>query len=258
MLLKCVTVNMRGLCGNAKRAAFYEFIRQKAYDIVLVQETHMANEEVIKRAKRDWEGLSFWGKGEVNSKGVAVLFRKNLDIAIRKTEEGDNGRFLRIDGLLFGHKICIINVYLPNDAMQRKDFIDSLLMRIQTTDPMIIGGDFNFIMDNDLDWQAIGKEHADRRTKSYHMTSVKFFQHIIDVYRLYDVFRVFAPDKREFTFTSIQSRNSTRLDRFYVSRIDKSCIRDVEHSTVIWTDHKAVVMKLEFKGRDLGKGILEM
>jgi exonuclease III len=157
------------------------------------------------------------------------LFRKDFDVVIRKTEEGDNGRFLKIDGLIFGHRICIVNVYLPNDATQRKEFIDSLVVRLQSTDPMIIGGDFNFIMDCDLDWQAIGKGGADRRTKSYHITSVKFFQHLINVYRLYDAFRVFAPDKREFTFTSAQSHNSTRLDRFYVTRIDKSSIRKVEH-----------------------------
>jgi exonuclease III len=56
MLLKIVTINMRGLCGNVKRAAFYEFIRQKAYDIVLVQETHMADDDVIKRAKKSGKG----------------------------------------------------------------------------------------------------------------------------------------------------------------------------------------------------------
>jgi exonuclease III len=147
MLLKLITINMRGLCGNTKRAAFFEFLRQKAFDIVLVQETHMANDDIIKRAKKEWEGLSFWSKGEVNSKGVAVLFRQNLDIAIRKTEEGDDGRFLRIDGLIFGKKICIVNVYLPNDATQRKEFIELLMLRLQSVDPMIVGGDFNFIMD---------------------------------------------------------------------------------------------------------------
>jgi hypothetical protein len=39
-----------------------------------------------------------------------------------------------------------------------------------------------------------------------------------------------------------------------VSRIDKSCIREVEHLPIIWTDHKAVFMKLDLKGRDMGKG----
>jgi exonuclease III len=207
MLLKCITINMRGLCGNSKRAAFFEFVRQKAYDIVLLQETHMANDDIIKRAKKEWEGLSFWGKGEINSKGVAVLFRQNLDITIRKMEDGENGRFLRIDCLIFGQRICIINVYLPNDAMQRKEFIDSLMMRMQSVDPMIIGGDFNFIMDCDLDRQALGKMHGDRRIKFYHTTSVKFFQQLINVYNLIDVFRAVAPDKREFTFTSVQSNN---------------------------------------------------
>jgi hypothetical protein len=71
---------------------------------------------------------------------------------------------------------------------------------------------------------------------------------------LFDAFRVVAPDKKEFTFTSIQSHNSTRLDRFYISRMDRSSVREVEHLPIIWTDHKAVVMKLDVKGRDMGKG----
>jgi hypothetical protein len=49
------------------------------------------------RAKKQWEGLSFWAKGELNSKGVAVLSRRNLDIAIRKVEDEGDGLFLKLD-----------------------------------------------------------------------------------------------------------------------------------------------------------------
>jgi hypothetical protein len=67
--------------------------------------------------------LSFWAKGELNSKGVAVLSRRNLDIAIRKVEDGGDGRFLRLDCLIYGQRVCIVNVYLPNDSVERRDFI---------------------------------------------------------------------------------------------------------------------------------------
>jgi exonuclease III len=156
----------------------------------------MASDEIIKRAKKQWEGLSFWVKGEPNSKGVAVLCRRNLDITIRKVEDGGDGRFFTLDCLIYGQRVRIANVYLTNDAVQRKELIESLTMRVQSVDPMIIGGDFNFIMDIDLDRHAVGQTHTDRRVKSYHTTSVKVFQQLILVYNLIDVFRVFAPDKK--------------------------------------------------------------
>jgi exonuclease III len=121
-------------------------------------------------------------------------------------------------------------------------------MRVQSVDLMIIGGDFNFIMNIDLYRQALGQTHTETRVKSYHMTSVKAFEQLILVYKLIDVFRSFDPDKKEFTFTSDQYNTSTRLDRIYVSRINKTCILDVEHVPMIWTDHKAVCLKLKLEG----------
>jgi hypothetical protein len=169
-------------------------------------------------------------------------------------EDGGDGRFLKLDCLIYGQRVCIVNVYLPNDAVERRDFIESFMMRVQSVDTMIIGGDFNFIMNIDLDRQALGQTHTGRRVKSYHTTSVKAFEQLILIYKLIDVFRFFAPDKKEFTFTSDRYNTSTRLDRIYVSRINNTCILDVEHVPMIWTDHEAVCLKLKLEGRQLGKG----
>jgi exonuclease III len=77
-------------------------------------------------------------------------------------------------------------------------------MCVQSVDLMIIGGDFNFIMNIDFDRQALGQTHTERTVKSYHTTAVKVFEQLIPVYKLIDVFRSFAPDKKEFTFTNDQ------------------------------------------------------
>lgn len=54
------------------------------------------------------------------------------------------------------------------------------------------------------------------------------------------MFRVFAPDKKELTHYNDSYKASTRLDRFYISRLGKDNIVNVEHVPVIQTDHKAV------------------
>jgi exonuclease III len=76
------SINIRGLCDQAKRSAFYEYIRQKQFDVIFVQETHMCDDETIQRAKKQWSGTSHWIKGEPNSKGVAILFRKGMDVKL--------------------------------------------------------------------------------------------------------------------------------------------------------------------------------
>jgi exonuclease III len=91
MLLKCISVNMRGLCGNSKRAAF--LIILKFYDVVLVQETHMMSDEIIKRAKEQWEGLSFWAKGELNRKGWRCYVDGIWILRYRRWKMGETGDF---------------------------------------------------------------------------------------------------------------------------------------------------------------------
>jgi hypothetical protein len=61
-----------------------------------------------------------------------------------------------------GFKLSFVNVYMPNDAVGRNEFIDNLTMRLNMSNPFIMCGDFNFIMDTDLDLRASSLSFAHR------------------------------------------------------------------------------------------------
>jgi exonuclease III len=152
--INITSINVRNLCGQAKSTAFYQYVQEKHLDVILIQETHMCDDQLIDRAKKQWLGTSYWIKGEPNSKGVAVLFRKRLDVLVQNEIDGRDGHFLRLDCLIMGFKLSVVNVYMPNDAVKRNEFIDNLTMRLNMSNAFILCGDFNFIMDIDLDLRA--------------------------------------------------------------------------------------------------------
>lgn len=48
--------------------------------------------------------------------------------------------------MILGFKLSIVNVYLPNDAVERNEFVEDLTMRLMSN-PFVLCGDFNFITD---------------------------------------------------------------------------------------------------------------
>jgi hypothetical protein len=53
----------------------------------------MCDNQIIQRAKKQWSGTSCWIKGEPNSYGVAILFRRGLDVLVQNEFHGCDGRF---------------------------------------------------------------------------------------------------------------------------------------------------------------------
>jgi exonuclease III len=136
--INIIWINVRGLCGQAKRTAFYQYVQEKQFDVTLIQETHMCDDHLIHRAKKQWLGTSYWIKGEPNSTGVAILFRKRFDVLVQNEIDGRDGRFLRLDCLIMGFKLSIVNVYMQNDAVKRNEFIDNLTMRLNMSNHFIL------------------------------------------------------------------------------------------------------------------------
>jgi hypothetical protein len=57
--------------------------------------------------------------------------------------------------MIHGKKCSIFNVYLSKDARERKTFIEEMLMRLNKSNPFMLGGDFNFVSDIDLDRKGV-------------------------------------------------------------------------------------------------------
>ena len=111
---------------------------------------------------------------------------------------GNEGRSIAATIRWAGHTIRVVNVYLPNIPADRQRFITSCVLPLVTSLPngaqLILGGDFNFVIDPEMDRLRLPGLRASRPADPtvMHWTT--------NMPQLTDVFRARHPDRREFTW----------------------------------------------------------
>ena len=83
-------------------------------DIALLQETHStkSSENIW---KSEWGGKGYFSHDTSNSKGVCILFRKNLDFALHNVKKDTSGRVLCLDMEIDNTRFTLCNIYAPNN-----------------------------------------------------------------------------------------------------------------------------------------------
>ena len=67
------TFNVDGLRTNEKRNKISQYLTNSQYDIILLQETHVQIEDILKW-KQEWGNYSIWNPGNSNQTcGVGIL-----------------------------------------------------------------------------------------------------------------------------------------------------------------------------------------
>ena len=124
MQLGIASLNCRGLNKNIKRKRIFQ--KCKEFDIICLQETHITKDNG-ELWKTEWGGNLYFSEGTANSKGQIILINRKLDFdqinIVVKTE-----RLLGISIKLKNEteSFYIINVYGPNNDLEKPSFIDSL------------------------------------------------------------------------------------------------------------------------------------
>ena len=96
--MRLVALNVNGIRNDNKRERLFKWLVSKPYDLYLIQETH-CTDEVEEKWKRQWKGVSLWNNGDSNSRGVAMLFKQDLDankISIRNIRRDANEELKRL------------------------------------------------------------------------------------------------------------------------------------------------------------------
>ena len=175
--------------------------------IVLLQETHLTSGEVI-RLRRRWQGQVFVANFSSHARGVAILIHKSIPFQVNTTTLDPGGRFIILQGSLFGQNLILVNVYGPNkDEPQFYNNIFPTLASLRGD--IIIGGDFNCALNPDFDRNG--------NQVSSHNQSRKIILNFMEELGLCDVWRERNPDKREFSCYSTTHKTFSRLDFFLFS-----------------------------------------
>ena len=255
--LGVATFNVNGINSRDKRIKVFEWLKLKHESVIFLQETH-STPEAEKQWEREWGGRIFFSHGKSNSTGVAILVKTALSGAEPIKIERDNvGRCILVDLKVEDIPFRFVNFYGPNK--DETAFLEDTFKKAysnKTHDNIIIGGDFNTVMDNKLDLS--NSVSGGRRTHANKKSQLLLNALVYDC-NLVDIFRSLNPTDLLYSHVNKKSRTQSRLDFFL---IDKSLegITECEYSHGINSDHSYV--SLAVKGEQLkrgrGMGILEV
>ena len=249
MYINLHSFNCRGLQDYTKRRKIFHYMRSLQSDIIFLQETHCdVNDEKLWRSQ--WGEYAYFASFTSNSRGLAILIRNSVSMKIKSVIKDPNGRFLILDVLLncdhIPLSITLANVYAPNN--DDPEFLNEVISEVDVIDNpfLIIGGDFNAVISS-LDYQGSKQMHANIKARD----TLTFW---MEVYGLYDVWRLFHPNIRKYTRHQKSPKALSRLDFFLVSGSLLELCNKTQILPGIQSDHSVVSLRFDCKSPQKGKG----
>ena len=245
--MKCITYNVNGLGLSDKRRAIFHYLHKKQHDIMFLQETH-SKKSSVKRWWTKW-GSKFWvAHGKQSSKGVAILFRKELNPTIHNVIASDEGRYVIIYCTINRKKFLLGNIYAPN--LDNPDFFKKVFKELEAfaAEYTIIGGDMNLGIEPELDRRGYGKNTNNDNSARW------LAQHLIAT-DLIDCWRHFCPDKSGFTWRRLRPKPVfSRLDYLFVSEQLLQYVTKTKINPGFRSDHSIVEIQIAFEPHVKGPG----
>ena len=250
MVLSVMSINVTGINNCAKRQKLFYYLRRKKYDVIYLQETH-SSPKVEKFWRSQWGGRAFFTHGESNSRGAAILLRKNLGLSVKFLHKDEDGRFIALEVEYEMLNFVFANIYAPN--VDDKVFFTEITDRIAKIpiDFKIMGGDFNLVLDVDKD-----KEGGKAVTHTHSVSVLKTFmqsENMIDVWRtqhLYDQTYTWYRKKPEFI--------QCRLDFFLISKMLLPLCMNSDILASFMSDHARITLSLEINNDKRGPGFWKL
>lgn len=238
------SMNARGLGNKFKRNQVFLWLKNQAGAIYFIQETH-STDTSEKLWSDEWGDTIYFCHGNSNSRGVCILMN-NLDLDIHKQYQDDNGRVLILDTTINGQKFTLANIYGPND--DNPTFFEKIENALCEFDceSVIIGGDFNFVFDVNIDKKGgrkVTKVHAKQIVNS-----------IMDSFDLVDIWREKHPNLQQFTWRSHNPSIQCRLDYFLISFNLFAQIDKCEISPGFKSDHSLIKINIVPTNEARGRG----
>ena len=177
--------------GKKKRRKFFQYVHQRNFDIILLQETHSCEGDE-KRWRSEFGGETLFSHGTKESRGVMICFRKKCPVQVRSVKRDEDGRSLFCEVRFEDTNLCVANVYAPNQDKPdffRRLFGDFMVFaeKIEGGSEGVIAGDLNLVLD--LEKDKVGG------TDKTHDKSAKIVQSLMDDENMIDIWRLMNPDE---------------------------------------------------------------
>ena len=238
--LNIATLNINGMKSYTKQSDLLQLMKTHLFDIVFLQETHVDSISLANAIKSRFDCDAYWSLGHNRSSGVGILLSPNLKTKIQKFDTDLDGRCLSIDLLINENPYRLINIYAPNNEKDRKQFFNDLSKYLVCNRNLILGGDFNCILNPKYDKIGKGANSQAGCIGSKELSS------LCNDYNITDIFRHLNPHMFATTWHSPISKDiHTRLDRFYVSKSLISKNVSFDFYPIFFSDHDVFSFKIE-------------
>ena len=250
-IFKLVAQNVRGLRDSSKRRETLYHFRPKG-EILCFQETHsVENDESI------WEAESgmkcFWSNGTNDSRGVVTMIQKTEEISVLHHKSDQAGRYVIVNVKIKGENYVIVNLYAPNKDVPQF-FVEVLHQMMEFEGKKLVVGDFNLIMDAEVD-----RTKKDRGKLTNNEKSKEVVQTFMEEAMFTDIWRDRNPEKKQFT------RRSGRPD-YVARRIDMIICENSLSGHVKWvkiepgykSDHSSLAIEITERQDTRGKGVWKL
>ena len=244
------SLNVRGLGNRLKRKAIFNYLRDKDLDVIFLQETHTCKKN-IKLYETEWGSKWCTASCSSNSRGAAILFKPNSKLQIKKTACDHNGRHVICTVQMDTSLYTFCNIYAPND--DSPEFFNSVFKTLAkfSEENIIIGGDFNTVMDLKLD------RFNSTQNNNKASTLIKTY---MEQYQMYDIWRNCNIETKRYTWFKKDHGNTkaSRLDYFLVSAGLTSKVTNTEISSTTRSDHSLIKIDIEDNTFKRGPGIWKL
>ena len=140
MNLKIGSLNVRGFRDINKRLKVFNMFNLEGWDVLFVQETHCFNIKEAKLWGQNFNGKMFWSFGGKHSRSVGIILSPNLNFELGSFDFDFEGRLLVLDLTIDNIDFRFINVYAPNNNLERKTFIYNISKHLVTKRKVVLGG----------------------------------------------------------------------------------------------------------------------
>ncbi|XP_050992026.1 uncharacterized protein LOC127181375 isoform X2 [Labeo rohita] len=229
-----ITWNVNGLKQNRDQ----KFQELQNADIAFLQETHIGTEdEHIEDYRDEWH--IFYTKYTSSSKGTAILVRKRLDYECIGVEKDACGTYVVLKCKLDGQLYTLVSVYNHETDTKTLDNLSRYLQSM-TTGLLVIGGDFNTVLNPFIDKKCKTSETIKNGNRCKLLLSVEKFMKSL---QLVDVWRRKNPIEQDYTYY-IKDSPVSRLDYFFVPEECMWRVRSCDIKKSKRPDHQPVSLEI--------------
>lgn len=233
--LNLISWNVRGINSPIKRRKILTYLKRQSTDVIFIQETHLSDAEHVK-LRRDWVGHVYHSSFNSKARGVAILINKKLNFKLISIEKDGNGRFILVKGELNSNRVTLVSIYGPNhdDAT----FFNDLVLKFAIAEgPGLVGGDFNLVLDPNLD-RSTPRSLNRSKAASFLLRGMKDLG-------LCDIWRQLNPKAKDFSFFSNVHKSYSRIDMFLIPHNMTARITDCAYLPATLSDHNPMKMTWE-------------